>query len=290
MKKSLVLCLALALLVGCGYNDRLTYLENQINQNNDRIQTLYNREVYNPIIADSHISLMRMSTVIVVATHEGRSYRTSGFAVQTTEHVDGVERDIVYVWTVAHAVTRGTLVVKQDEESGEPDTEYELFEYEDVSVTFNIGPPLESTFDAEVVQYDLSLDLALLKVDITDGAVRIPDIRFAEERRKVGEPVFAVGHPGPRTWALTEGLVSSYELMAPYLNAEGEYQIGEKIMETTMDVSYGYSGSPVFDPMTGRIYGYISRMTPDTRDALVYPIELLVQFAVDYDYEYALPD
>ena len=57
-----------------------------------------------------------------------------------------------------------------------------------------------------------------------------------------------------------------------------------------MDVSFGYSGSPVFDPMTGKIYGYVSRMVPDTKDALVFPVEYLKQFAVDNDYEYALPN
>lgn len=286
MKKILALLFVLVFVTGCGYheyNQRITLLENQV-------QILQNKEIYDPIITDSHISLMRRSVVIVNSTRSDQTYKFSGFAHQTTEYIDGDERDIIYVWSVAHGVTRGVVNVFKDEETEEITTEYELLEDENVTVTFMLGVPRVTTFEAEVVDYDLELDLALLKVDVTDQGIVIPDVRFANERLRAGEPIYAIGHPGPRVWALTEGLVGSYDLQLGYRDAEGNVQLTPKVMETTMDVSFGYSGSPVFDPTTGIIYGYASRMTQDTSDALVFPIEYLIQFAVDNDYEYALPD
>ena len=283
MKKIIALLLAVFFVAGCGLNKRIIQLENQV-------EALKNREVFNPVITDSHISLMRMSTVLVAAKKNDKTYKTSGFGVQVSEYIDGNEHDIVYVWTVAHGVTQGVINISKDEESGKAVAKYKLTQFEDVNVIFNIGVPNNSTFKAEVLKYDLALDLALLKVDITNSNIAIPSIRFSDERRRVGEHIAAVGHPGSRVWALTEGLVSSYQLRIAYVDKEGSPKLTQEIMETTMDVSYGYSGSPVFDPMTGKIYGYTSRMTPDTRDALVFPIEYLIQFAVDNDYEYALPN
>lgn len=283
MKKIIALLLVVFFVTGCGLNKRIIQLENQV-------EALKNREVFNPVITDSHISLMRMSTVLVAAKKNDKTYKTSGFGVQVSEYIDGNEHDIVYVWTVAHGVTQGVINISKDEESGKAVAKYKLTEFEDVNVIFNIGAPSNSTFKAEVLKYDLALDLALLKVDITNSSIAIPSIRFSDERRRVGEHIAAVGHPGSRVWALTEGLVSSYQLRIAYVDKEGSPKLTQEIMETTMDVSYGYSGSPVFDPMTGKIYGYTSRMTPDTRDALVFPIEYLIQFAVDNDYEYALPN
>jgi len=283
MKKIIALLLVVFFVAGCGLNKRIIQLENQV-------EALKNREVFNPVITDSHISLMRMSTVLVAAKKNDKTYKTSGFGVQVSEYIDGNEHDIVYVWTVAHGVTQGVINISKDEESGKAVAKYKLTEFEDVNVIFNIGVPNNSTFKAEVLKYDLALDLALLKVDITNSNIAIPSIRFSDERRRVGEHIAAVGHPGSRVWALTEGLVSSYQLRIAYVDKEGSPKLTQEIMETTMDVSYGYSGSPVFDPMTGKIYGYTSRMTPDTRDALVFPIEYLIQFAVDNDYEYALPN
>lgn len=283
MKKIIALLLVVFFVAGCGLNKRIIQLENQV-------EALKNREVFNPVITDSHISLMRMSTVLVAAKKNDKTYKTSGFGVQVSEYIDGNKHDIVYVWTVAHGVTQGVINISKDEESGKAVAKYKLTEFEDVNVIFNIGVPNNSTFKAEVLKYDLALDLALLKVDITNSNIAIPSIRFSDERRRVGEHIAAVGHPGSRVWALTEGLVSSYQLRIAYVDKEGSPKLTQEIMETTMDVSYGYSGSPVFDPMTGEIYGYTSRMTPDTRDALVFPIEYLIQFAVDNDYEYALPN
>lgn len=286
MKKLVLFFMLLAFLISCGPSQRLLDLESKVYQNESKIQSLYNKEEYNPVIADSYITLMKMSTVVVRAERGKDTYRTAGFAVSTDEMVEGKKRDIVYVWTVAHAVT--VIDVKLNKETGEVD--YDLIEFKDIDVSFRLEAPLGRTKKAEILAYDLELDLALLRIDITDSGIIIPDIKFAEKRKRVGQPLVVVGHPGNRKWAMTEGLVSSYDIRIPFVDGNGSFAFSPKIMETTIDVSYGYSGSAVFDPMTGEIYGYVSRMVPDTKDALVFPVEYLIQFAVDNDFEYALPN
>ena len=285
MKSLFVYFFVLFFLVSCGPSQRLIDLENRVNENQSRIEILYNREVYNPVITDSYITLTKMSTVMVKAKIGENTQTTAGVAVQVKEHVEGQERDIVYVWTVAHAITRGNLSINEEKE-----IEYSFSEAKSATVSFKWDTAPVSGRKAEIIIYDLGLDLALLRVDVTNSGVSIPDIKFADERRRTGSALVVVGHPGPRSWAITEGLVSSYDLRLTYLDREGKIKFGERIMETTIDVSFGYSGGPVFDPMTGKIYGYTTRMTPDTKDALVIPIEYLIQFAIDNDLEYALPN
>lgn len=304
MKKILLLLFLSIFLISCSienknFEKRLSILESSKNENSSkiaeleglghnnqsRIDILYNRDEYNPVVIEKNINLMKMSTVVVTSQINGDPYSTSGFAIKSEETVEGIERDMAYVWTVSHAVTNNKI--KKDENN---EIENSFSKAKHAIVIFKSGNSLDCIRKAEILAYDLSLDIALLKVDITGKDIDIPDIEFSTIQRRIGANIVAVGHPGPRRWAITEGLVSSYDLKYTYFNEEGEVKFGKKIMETTMDVSFGYSGSPVFDPMTGKIYGYTSKMTSDTKDALVIPIEYLVKFAVNNNFQNALPE
>jgi serine protease Do len=72
-----------------------------------------------------------------------------------------------------------------------------------VQVTFSDGRVLS----ARVLQHNPRLDLALLKVDDGDNLRALP---FGDSSRlRVGEYVFAVGHPWGQRWALTAGVMSA---------------------------------------------------------------------------------
>jgi serine protease Do len=68
-------------------------------------------------------------------------------------------------------------------------------------------------FTAQVVNRAPHLDLALLKIDATD----LPAARVANsEAVRVGELVFAIGHPWGQPWVTTAGIISGLgELSAP---------------------------------------------------------------------------
>ncbi len=62
------------------------------------------------------------------------------------------------------------------------------------------------TFDAEVVRRDRGLDLALLRIPGPQG-LEVPPVGDSDALR-VGELVFAIGHPWGRLGAVTAGIVS----------------------------------------------------------------------------------
>lgn len=208
MKKLLALFFICTILVSCGPSQRFLDLENRVFENESKIQTLYNREEYNPVIADSYITLMKMSTVVVSSKRDGDTYNTSGFGVQVKEAVDEKELDIVYVWTVAHSIVQSTMVENEETKK----LEHVFVEHDSVRVVFRAGTPLVASKEAEVVSYDLSLDLALLRVDVTDSGIVIPDVSFAEERRKTGSPTMFITTAPPFMY---ENLQSSNVIFSP---------------------------------------------------------------------------
>jgi len=293
MKKVSFLLFLIICLTSCSShieNRRISGLEDRINKNSDRIQTLYKIDNVNPIIVESQISLMRMSTVIVRATVGDRIQMTTGVAVKKEEVVDGKMREFHYIWTVAHSITNASIS-KGEGEDDKPFFVLKKAKESHVWFRNEYKSIIKSApRKAEIIAYDLSIDIALLRVDTTINNVIIPDIRFSKERAMIGERVFAVGHPGARNWTVSSGIVSSYNLRMNYIDEKGKFKFGGEMMDSNLKVSYGFSGGPVFNPVTGEILGFISRMSSDTKDALIIPIEHIFTWAKDGGYEYALPD
>lgn len=63
------------------------------------------------------------------------------------------------------------------------------------------------TFDAKVVKRNQSLDLALLRIESSPGDLPAPPVGDSA-RLRVGELVFAIGHPWGRLGTVTAGIVS----------------------------------------------------------------------------------
>jgi serine protease Do len=105
------------------------------------------------------------------------------------------------------------------------------------------GPSVEvrladgRAYRARVTASDPGLDLALLKVEARDlVALPVGD----SSRLRVGEIVFAVGHPWGRPWAVTAGIVSG---LGP-IRLTGRITLPEGI-RSDVRLAPGHSGGPL---------------------------------------------
>jgi S1-C subfamily serine protease len=106
---------------------------------------------------------------------------------------------------------------------------------------------------AEVVGTDPSSDLALLKVDDTQGATPLPlgDSSSAE----VGDPVVAIGNPFGLDRTVTSGIVSALQRQ---IQAPNGFSISD-VIQTDAAINPGNSGGPLLDS-TGQVIGVNSQI------------------------------
>ncbi|MDF2678186.1 MAG: hypothetical protein K0Q97_2528 [Bacillota bacterium] len=118
-------------------------------------------------------------------------------------------------------------------------------EYENISVSL-----IDGTQEVgEVLWYDTSLDLAIVKINKTE----LPAVEFADsDTLKVGEPVVAIGNPMTldleRT--VTDGIISG-------LNRSISFESGtviEPLIQTDASINSGNSGGPLFNA-EGKVIG-----------------------------------
>ena len=101
-------------------------------------------------------------------------------------------------------------------------------------------------YDATVVGYEASNDVALLKIDATDlTAVTVGD----SDALQVGDQVLAIGNPlGELTFTMTGGYISALDRE---INTDGTPL---NMMQTDVAINSGNSGGPLFD-MNGQVVG-----------------------------------
>jgi S1-C subfamily serine protease len=106
---------------------------------------------------------------------------------------------------------------------------------------------------AEVVGMDPSSDIALLKVDDTQGATPLPlgDSTKAE----VGDPVVAIGNPFGLDRTVTSGIVSALQRQ---IQAPNGFSISD-VIQTDAAVNPGNSGGPLLDA-SGQVIGINSQI------------------------------
>ncbi|HEY5005844.1 MAG TPA: trypsin-like peptidase domain-containing protein [Ktedonobacteraceae bacterium] len=103
-----------------------------------------------------------------------------------------------------------------------------------VQVHFSDG----RTLTASVLQRNPQLDLALLKIDATD----LKPIQAGDSTQlRVGEWVFALGHPWGQRWVLTAGIVSSMSTIKVAENLTTRY------IKSDVGLAPGNSGGPLLD-------------------------------------------
>jgi serine protease Do len=171
-----------------------------------------------------------------------------------------------YLMTNAHVVTLEDYESLND------------FSYDAISMTINYADS-SKTFDAEIIAYDQSLDLAIIKIDPTD----IENIQYlsfydltdpndviyeSDDAIKLyyGESVIAVGNANGYGLSVTEGIVS-----APlrYFNEDG---VITSAIQTDTAVNSGNSGGPLLNKY-GYVVGIVSfKIVTDDTENIGYAI------------------
>jgi serine protease Do len=101
------------------------------------------------------------------------------------------------------------------------------------------------TLEARVLQRNPKLDLAVLKVNADNlTALAAGD----STRLRVGEWVFAVGHPWGQRWALTAGIVSSLS------SVKVDEDLTTRYIKSDVGLAPGNSGGPLLDA-AGKVVG-----------------------------------
>jgi S1-C subfamily serine protease len=120
------------------------------------------------------------------------------------------------------------------------------------SVTVQLGDDGASQ-KAQVVGMDPSTDVALLKVDNTDGATPLP--LGDSTKVQVGDPVIAIGNPFALDRTVTTGIVSALQRQ---IQAPNGFSISD-VIQTDAAINPGNSGGPLIDG-AGQVIGITSQI------------------------------
>jgi S1-C subfamily serine protease len=120
------------------------------------------------------------------------------------------------------------------------------------SVTVQLGNDGASQ-KAQVVGMDPSTDVALLKVDNTDGATPLP--LGDSTKVQVGDPVIAIGNPFALDRTVTTGIVSALQRQ---IQAPNGFSISD-VIQTDAAINPGNSGGPLIDG-AGQVIGITSQI------------------------------
>jgi S1-C subfamily serine protease len=119
------------------------------------------------------------------------------------------------------------------------------------TVTVQLGNGAEQ--DAQVVGTDPSSDVALLKVDNTEGASPLP--LGDSTKVEVGDPVVAIGNPFALDRTVTTGIVSALQRQ---IQAPNGFSISD-VIQTDAAINPGNSGGPLIDG-AGQVIGINSQI------------------------------
>src|SRR3954454_5257062 len=119
------------------------------------------------------------------------------------------------------------------------------------TVTVQLGDGAEQ--DAQVVGSDPSSDIALLKVDNTEGASPLP--LGDSSKVEVGDPVIAIGNPFGLDRTVTTGIVSALQRQ---IQAPNGFSISD-VIQTDAAINPGNSGGPLIDG-NGQVIGINSQI------------------------------
>lgn len=113
-------------------------------------------------------------------------------------------------------------------------------------------------YDANLIGYDESNDLSVLKINVTD----MPYVKLgSSDALKVGDQVAAIGNPlGELTSTLTVGVVSAKNRT---VNTEGNSMV---MLQTDAAINSGNSGGPLFN-MKGEVVGITTAKYSGTSNA-----------------------
>lgn len=129
------------------------------------------------------------------------------------------------------------------------DTGYILTNYHviDNSDTITVALYDGATYDAKLVGYDESSDIAVLKVEAQN---LVPVVLGDSDDLNVGDPVLAIGNPlGELTFSLTAGTVSALDRTVTFSNGATM-----ELLQTDCAINSGNSGGALFN-LHGEVIG-----------------------------------
>ena len=115
-----------------------------------------------------------------------------------------------------------------------------------IIVTFLDG----RSFNAQLIGIDKFTDIAVLKVDVTDGFLHSLSIGDSSQLR-VGEQIAAIGNPFGLSGSMTAGIVSQLGRLLPALDSG--FSIPD-VIQTDAAINPGNSGGPLLN-MKGEVVG-----------------------------------
>ena len=102
-------------------------------------------------------------------------------------------------------------------------------------------------YDAEIIGYDQSMDIAVLKIDAKE---LVPVVLGRSETLNVGDDVIAIGNPlGDLTFSLTRGVVSALDRQVTLSG-----NVTMELIQTDCAINSGNSGGALFN-MYGEVVG-----------------------------------
>ncbi len=136
----------------------------------------------------------------------------------------------------------------------------------------------KSSYDAEVVGYDKSTDLAVLKIEADD----LPAISIGSSRNsKIGEWVLAVGNPLNLQLTVTAGIISAKGRILNVVNSN--FPI-ESFIQTDAAINPGNSGGALVNTK-GQLIGINTAIVSETGSYAGYgfavPVDIVVKVADD---------
>ena len=127
-------------------------------------------------------------------------------------------------------------------------------------VSGNHQKDLTRRYKADLLAYDIRLDLALLKITGFDKNLTTVDFADSDEV-VIGDKVYAIGHPEQGgLWSLTTGVISAYR-------ADFGGVRGKNLFQTDASINRGNSGGPLLDE-EGDMVGINSMIARKAADGL----------------------
>jgi S1-C subfamily serine protease len=140
------------------------------------------------------------------------------------------------------------------------------------SVTVQLGD--RDPQDAEIVGTDPSTDIALLKVDDTEGVNPLP--LGDSTKVQVGDPVVAIGNPFGLDRTVTTGIVSALQRQ---IQAPNGFSISD-VIQTDAAINPGNSGGPLIDG-AGQVIGINSQIESQSGGNVGIGFAVPIKTAVD---------
>lgn len=175
-----------------------------------------------------------MTQTSIFSTAES-SHLPDVFSAELMRIVEHVKPSIVQVQNHGRGGGTGIIWRIKDTEATILTNHHVVGDEESVQVRLTDGRTLE----AKVINRNPTLDLATLKVTADNLSVSMIG---NSTNLRIGELVFAIGHPWGQRWVVTAGIISGLgKVKVPYNGREAQY------IRSDVPIAPGNSGGPLLD-------------------------------------------